>query len=319
MTNKRLHTKKVIVSKFSFCCILLVIIFQTNQLQAQQQPQYTQYMYNTMSINPAYAGSRGMLSAFAMHRNQWVGMSNAPVTNNLAIHTPLKESKLGLGLSIVNDRIGPIDENLISVDLSYSLQLNQDYQLSMGIKATAQLFSLSPGRLNPEIPTDPLLQPVNSEFSPNLGAGLYLHSEKAYVGLSVPMFFDRQLLSNDESVAVRPERMTFYAIGGYVFELSPALDFKPAIMTKIQEGAPMQVDVSANFRLFDEFVLGTAYRWSAAFSALAGWQINDRFFVGYAYDVETTPLRHYNSGSHELFIRFELLNREGKIISPRFF
>jgi len=319
LTNKRLHTKKVIVSKFSFCCILLVIIFQTNQLQAQQQPQYTQYMYNTMSINPAYAGSRGMLSAFAMHRNQWVGMSNAPVTNNLAIHTPLKESKLGLGLSIVNDRIGPIDENLISVDLSYSLQLNQDYQLSMGIKATAQLFSLSPGRLNPEIPTDPLLQPVNSEFSPNLGAGLYLHSEKAYVGLSVPMFFDRQLLSNDESVAVRPERMTFYAIGGYVFELSPALDFKPAIMTKIQEGAPMQVDVSANFRLFDEFVLGTAYRWSAAFSALAGWQINDRFFVGYAYDVETTPLRHYNSGSHELFIRFELLNREGKIISPRFF
>lgn len=300
-------------------CLVLLLFGFNLKLSAQQQPQYTQYMYNTMSINPAYAGSRGMLSAFALHRNQWVGMSNAPVTNNFAIHTPLKESKLGLGLSVVNDRIGPIDENLISVDLSYSLQLNQDYQLSMGVKTTAQLFSLSPGRLNPEIPADPLLQPVNSEFSANLGAGLYLHSEKAYIGLSVPMFFDRQLLSNDESLAVRPERMTFYAIGGYVFELSPALDFKPAIMTKIQEGAPIQVDVSANFRLFDEFVLGTAYRWSAAFSALAGWQINDRFFVGYAYDIETTPLKKYNSGSHELFIRFELLNKEGKIISPRFF
>ncbi|MGM0635193.1 MAG: PorP/SprF family type IX secretion system membrane protein [Bacteroidota bacterium] len=290
------------------------------KINAQQDPQFTQYMYNTVSVNPAYAGSRGVLSAFGLHRNQWVGMDDAPMTNQLSVHAPLNDTKIGLGVSIINDRIGPINESIASIDFSYSLQLTENYQLSMGLKASMQLFDLNQNQLNPQQTNDPLLHSINNDFSANLGAGLYLHSDKAYIGLSTPMFFKRTRFSDgDDSVALREESLTYHIIGGYVFDIGPSVKFKPALMSKIEAGAPLQIDLSANAMFFDEFVLGAAYRWDAAFSVLAGWQISDRFFAGYAYDIETTELRKYNSGSHEIFLRFELFDREGKVVSPRFF
>lgn len=283
---------------------------------AQQDAQFTQYMYNTINVNPAYAGSRGALSMFALHRTQWVGLDGAPVTNTVSINTPLNKSNLGLGVSVINDKIGPTTENTISADLSYTIHTSEIWKLSFGIKATANLFDLDATKLNPSA-TDPSLQNY-SKFSPNIGAGIYLHSDKAYLGLSIPNFIETQRYS-DNDYKIFKEKMTYYFIGGYVFDIGNTVKFKPAFLTKMVNGAPLQVDVSGNFMFYDKFTLGVAYRWSASMSAMAGFQVSDGLYVGYAYDRETTNLAHYNSGSHEIFLRYELFNNIEKITTPRFF
>ena len=285
---------------------------------AQQDAQYTQYMYNTTNVNPAYAGSRGVMSIFALHRTQWVGLDGAPVTNAFSINTPLNNSSLGLGVSVVNDRIGPTVENAISADLSYTLQTSETLKLSFGVKATANLFNLDVNQLNPADQNDPSLQNLNNKINPNFGAGVYLHSDKFYLGLSVPNFLEDTKYS-DNSVSVFKERMNFYAIGGYVFDISPSVKFKPAFLTKVVTGSPLQVDVSGNFLFFEKLTLGVAYRWDAAVSAMAGFQISDGMYIGYGYDLDTTELKNYNSGSHEVFLRFELFKRYSKMVTPRFF
>lgn len=285
---------------------------------SQQDAQYTQYMYNTININPAYAGSRGVMSIFGLHRTQWVGLDGAPTTNAFSINSPIENSNLGVGLSFVNDKIGPTVENTISADLSYTIQTSDTYKLSFGIKGTANLFNLDVSKLNPENASDPLLQNLNNDFSPNVGAGIYLHSDKLYLGASVPNFFETKRY-DDNSIAVYKERLNMYFIGGYVFDITPNLKFKPAFLTKVVEGAPLQLDVSGNVLINEKLTLGLAWRWSAAVSAMAGFQVSDGLFIGYGYDLETTKLANYNSGSHEIFLRFELFKRQDKIVSPRFF
>lgn len=284
---------------------------------SQQDAQYTQYMYNTINVNPAYAGSRGVMSIFGLHRTQWVGLDGAPTTNAFSINAPLG-GNVGGGLSFVNDKIGPTVENAISADFSYTIKTSETRKLSFGLKATANMFNLDITKLNPQNANDPLLQNLNSNFTPNIGAGIYFHSDKSYLGLSVPNFFETKRY-NDNDVAVYKERLNLYFIGGYVFDLSSNLKFKPAFLTKAVEGAPLQLDVSGNFLIYDKFVLGAAWRWDAAVSAMAGFQVNDGLYIGYGYDLETTKLANYNSGSHEVFLRYELFKKENKIVSPRFF
>ena len=284
---------------------------------AQQDAQFTQYMYNTININPAYAGSRGVLSIFALHRTQWVGLDGAPVTNAVSVNTPLNANNLGLGVTVVNDKIGPTHENTISADLSYTIPASETFKLSFGIKATANLFDLDVTRLNPA-DDDPSLHDYSNKFSPNIGAGVYLHSEKAYVGFSIPNFIESKRYDDNE-VAIFKEKITYYLIAGYVFDLNSDIKFKPAVLTKMVEGAPLQADVSANFMFMNKFVVGAAYRWSAALSAMVGFQVSEGLYIGYGYDHETTNLNHYNSGSHEIFLRYELFKNNNKIITPRFF
>jgi type IX secretion system PorP/SprF family membrane protein len=283
---------------------------------AQQDAQFTQYMYNTINVNPAYAGSRGALSMFALHRTQWVGLDGAPVTNTVSLNTPLNESNLGLGVSIINDEIGPTTENTISADLSYTIPTSDTWNLSFGIKATANLFDLDATKL-PNVVPDPSLQNY-SKFSPNIGAGVYWHSDNAYIGFSIPNFIESQRYDDNE-VAIFKERMSYYLIGGYVFNLNDTVKFKPAFLTKLIQGAPLQVDVSGNFMFFDKFMLGVSYRWSAALSAMVGFQVSDGLYVGYGYDRETTNLDNYNSGSHEIFLRYEIFKNNDRITTPRFF
>jgi type IX secretion system PorP/SprF family membrane protein len=285
---------------------------------AQQDAQFTQYMYNTININPGYAGSRGVMSIFGLHRTQWVGLEGAPTTNAFSVNTPINNSNLGLGVSFLNDKIGPTSENNISVDVSYSIQMNETYKLSIGLKGSANLFNLDEGKLNPLDPGDDHLQEVDNKFTPNIGAGLYLHSDKFYAGLSVPAFIQTSSY-NDNDYSMRKKELNYYFITGYVFDISPSVKFKPALLTKMVLGSPLQVDLSGNVLLYDKLVLGVAYRWSAAFSAMVGFQITDGLFAGYAYDYETTDLKHYSSGSHEIFLRFELFNKYDRITTPRFF
>ncbi len=284
---------------------------------AQQDAQFTQYMYNTININPAYAGSRGALSIFALHRTQWVGLDGAPVTNTISMNTPFNESNLGLGLSIVNDKIGPTQENTISADISYSIPTSETFKLSFGMKATANLFSLDVNKLNP-VDNDPSLHDFNNKFTPNIGAGIYLHSDKAYVGFSVPNFIETDRY-NDNEVAIFKEKINYYLIGGYVFDITSDIQFKPAGLLKIVQGAPLQADISGNFMFMEKLTVGIAYRWSAAMSGIVGFQISEGLHIGYGYDLETTHLDKYNSGSHEIFLRYELFKNNNRMTTPRFF
>lgn len=286
---------------------------------AQQDAQYTQYMYNTININPAYAGSRGVLSVFGLHRTQWVGLDGAPVTNNVSVHTPIEGTNIGVGLSFVNDRIGPSDENNISADFSYTIKTSKRYKLAFGLKATADLLNVDFTKLSIYNPGDPRFQTnIDHKFSPNIGAGAYFYSNKTYIGLSVPNFLETKHFDGS-NVSVAEEKLHYYFIAGTVFDLNYDVKFKPSVLAKVVEGAPLQLDLSANFLLYDKLTLGVAYRWSAAVSAMVGFQITDGIFAGYAYDAETTKLADYNSGSHEVFLRFELFKNYNRIISPRFF
>lgn len=297
--------------------VILFTLLMSILCFSQQDSQYTQYMYNTTLINPAYAGSREVLSAFILHRNQWMGLEGAPVTNNFSINSPIGDSNFGIGLNFVNDKIGPISENEISVDLAYFIQISENYKFSIGLKGTANLFDLDVNKLRIFDPTDLQFQNVKTEFSPNIGAGAYLFSDKTYFGLSVPNFFESYRY-NDNNIEISKQKLHLYFIAGHVFKISDNIDFKPALLSKIVEGAPIQADVTGNFLFFDKLTLGAAYRWNAAVSALAGFQISDSWFIGYGYDLETTKLANYNSGSHEIFLRYELFNKT-KISAPRFF
>ena len=294
-----------------------VLLFTTIVSLAQQDSQFTQYMYNTININPAYAGSRGALSIFALHRAQWVGLNGAPITNAVSVNTPLKNSRVGLGVTIINDRIGPVQENMISGDFSYTIPTSDQVSLSFGVKATANLFDLDVAKLNP-VDDDPALHDYNNKFSPNLGVGVYLHSKKAYVGLSVPNFIETNRYDDNE-VAIFKEKINYYLIAGYIMDLNSSLKFKPALLTKLVEGAPLQVDLSTALMFNEKLTIGLSYRWSAAVSAMVGFQISEAIYVGYGYDVETTRLDNYNSGSHEIFLRYELFKNNDKITTQRFF
>ncbi|MDC6386673.1 type IX secretion system membrane protein PorP/SprF [Flagellimonas taeanensis] len=291
-------------------------------LQAQQDAQYTQYMYNTVSVNPAYAGSRGHLSIAALYRNQWLGLDGAPETQTLNVHTPMGYRGVGLGLSIVNDKIGPTSETYFDVDFSYTIQTSWEGRLSFGLKASAHMLDIRYSELD-EFEVDPQLQSqqdIRNKFSPNIGAGVYYHTDRFYVGLSAPRILETTHF-DESSVSTAKEQINMYLITGYVWDLNPFLKFKPTLLTKAVQGAPLQVDLSANFMLNEKFIGGVAYRWDAAFSGLFGFMLSDQLMLGLAYDREITELgaATFNDGSFEVIIRYDFIRNIGNLKSPRFF
>jgi type IX secretion system PorP/SprF family membrane protein len=286
---------------------------------AQQEPQYTQYMYNPSVINPAYAGSLGYGSLFSLYRTQWIGLEGAPKTLNLSYHQPLESTNLGLGGNIVHDEIGPSTTTNFSVDVSYTINFENESRLAFGIKAGGELLNIDYTKLNHYNPSDVSFRNnINSQFSPNIGAGLFYYNAKSYLGLSVPMLL--QTKRYDEfAYSDANRRQHFYLMGGKVFDLSYNVKFKPAFVAKMVAGAPLQVDLTGNFLINEKFTVGVAYRWSAALSALVGFKVNDRISIGYGYDRETTRLSNFNSGSHEIFLQFDLFKINQQVETPRFF
>ena len=304
--------------------IAIVFIFTSIWgLKAQQDAQYTQYMYNTLAVNPAYAGSRGVLSINGLHRSQWVGLDGAPTTQTLNFNTPLGR-RVGIGLSIVNDEIGngTNQDTYFDAAVSYTVPTSETGKLSFGLKAGGHALNIDFSKLqnyNNEANTVGLSN-IDKKFSPNFGAGVYYHTDKFYAGLSVPNFLKTEHFDGSSS-SLAQERMNIYLITGYVFDVNPNLKFKPAALLKAVNGAPLQIDLSANFLLNEKFTLGAAYRWDAAISALFGFQITDQFMLGLAYDKETTELGNtaFNDGSFEVLLRYEFRTKYKNVIAPRFF
>ncbi|KLT68346.1 type IX secretion system membrane protein PorP/SprF [Flavobacterium sp. ABG] len=297
--------------------IAILMLFIANFMYGQQDPQYTQYMYNTLSVNSAYAGSAGHLTITGIYRTQWVGLEGAPNTQSFTLDSPVGKN-VGLGLSIVNDEIGPSEEQYVDLNFSYSIKASDTYKLSFGVKGGGRVINIDWSKGSFKDNDVQFQQNIQNKFLPVVGAGIYLHSEKSYLGLSVPNFLtDERYDEIQEGLA--DERMHLFLIGGWVFDLSPSVKFKPAFLTKYVSGAPVIVDLSANFMFNDKFRLGASYRTGDSFSALAGFQITPQFLIGYTYDYTTTELQKFSSGSHEIMLRFELKSKEKGLKSPRFF
>jgi len=300
---------------------LILVVFATLlslEMNAQQDPQYTQYMYNTMSVNSAYAGQRDVLSITGLYRTQWVGIDGAPKTITFGAHAPLRNNRMGLGLNMVSDKLGPANETNVDLNFSYTIPIDDftGTELSFGIKGGFHLLDTDWSKgvfQNPDV----LFNDNLNLFSPTVGAGLYLHSEQWYLGFSVPNFFTTEHY-NDIQESIATERLHYFLIGGYVFDINRNTKLKPAVLVKGVSGAPLIADLSLNALFNDKLTLGLGYRWDDSISGLAGFQVNEGLFIGYAYDLTTTGLNNYNSGSHEIMLRFEL-QQVGKILTPRFF
>ncbi|WP_324024060.1 type IX secretion system membrane protein PorP/SprF [Maribacter sp. BPC-D8] len=302
-----------------YITIIIVVLIGTAEGFAQQDPQYTHYNYNTMTVNSAYTGSRGNLAIISLYRNQWVGVEGAPKTLTFGIDSPIGKYD-GVGLSIVQDEIGPSSETYIDGNYAHQLVVNRKGdKLAFGLKAGVRFLSIdwSKGLYRDE--GDVFLnENVNGKLLPSIGAGAFYYTRNAYIGLSTP-----NILTNthyDEiQEAESVERIHIFLIGGYVFDLNPFLKFKPSFFVKHVVGAPLSADVSANFLMNEKLTLGVNYRWDDSVSALFGLQITPQLNMGYAYDFSTTQLTAYNSGTHEIFLRFMLKSSNRIIKSPRFF
>lgn len=307
--------------------VLLVIAaclgLYSHSALAQQEPQYTQYMYNTQVINPAYVGSRGSLSVLGLYRTQWVGLDGAPETLNFSANSPIGVKGVGLGLGFMKDRIGPTTTNQMTADFSYTISLNEeDLKLAFGVKGGVNFKDVNGDRLNWYNPNDPSYNfVVRHKSAPVFGAGFYLYDKNWYIGFSSPSLFATEYNYDDTKVSVYDSKAHFYLSGGYVFQINPNFKLKPAVVIKVASGTPWSGDFTLNTLLYDRLTLGAGYRYRAnsGINGLAGFQITDKMMIGYAYDFQTGDLAHYNHGSHEIFLRFELGTRSKPKVNPRFF
>jgi type IX secretion system PorP/SprF family membrane protein len=291
----------------------------TVEVLSQQDAQYTQYMYNMNILNPAYAGiNPGTLNVSLLGRKQWVGIPGAPETAVLSVHSPVMEG-MGLGLSVLADKIGPINEQFVYVDYSYTIPVGYYDNLAFGVKGGVTLLNASLSDLRRVMEDDENFVTDINNAKPNFGFGAFYYSDIYYVGISVPNILQTEYLEKTGNIVSRiSKRNHIFLTGGYVFDLSYDWKFKPSTMIKASVGAPLSVDLSANFLFDDTYEIGGSYRWGDSASLLLGARVNDMLKVGYSYDFTTTELNRFNSGTHELILLFDILTSYD-IVSPRFF
>ena len=301
----------------------LILSFVLKKTEAQQDPQYTQYMYNTMSVNPAYAGSNDHTVITLLGRTQWVGLAGAPDSQTLSYDTPLGYSGVGLGVNLTNDQIGPAQEIYLDANISYTVRFSENSNLAFGLKLGGRHLAIDWSK-GTALQQERIFDQNVSEFLPTIGAGVYFYKSNWYAGISVPNI----LRTNhyDDTIAtvsngngdLAEERLHFFGIFGYVFDLSENIKFKPATLVKVVNGAPLSIDVSGNFLFNEKFTAGLAWRWDDSISALIGLQATENLNIGFAYDLTTSNYSNYNSGTYELMIRWDIA-RDRIMKSPRFF
>ncbi|NRR90489.1 type IX secretion system membrane protein PorP/SprF [Winogradskyella undariae] len=306
---------------FTIAFTLMILV----SVSAQQDPQYTQYMYNMNVVNPAYAGSNEALSIGLLYRSQWVGIIDAPKTATLSLHSPVGKN-VGLGLSVISDKIGPVEENNVYADFSYTLNLGGEQRLAFGIKggATFQNIGLFSDIGNGYVPdaSDEAFSQNTSNTYLNIGAGAFYYTDKYYVSLSVPNMLKSTYLdvtNNGQQYEYGSEVLHYFLSAGYVFDLSANTKFKPSFLMKSAFEAPTSIDVSANFLFYDKFEVGATYRLDDSVGAMANFAVTPEIRIGYAYDYTTSDLNIKSSGSHEIMLLFDLNFSKKVSISPRFF
>ena len=302
--------------------IVLALMLCLSDLYSQQDPQYTQYMYNMNVLNPAYAGSRGTLSIGLLGRSQWVNVNGAPQTMTFDAHAPVGK-KVGMGLSVIADEIGPAKEQNIYADFSYTIMTSSEGKLAFGLKGGVTLLDVNLLDITlPQTATgdDPLFDENINDVFPNFGAGVYYYTGKFYAGFSVPNILKSEHLDKENINTKASEEVHYFLTSGYVFDLSSTLKFKPSFMVKGVTGAPVSFDVNANFLMYDRFEIGASYRWQDAVSILFNFGVTRSFRVGYAYDYTISEFSNSNTGgSHEIILLYDIDFTKKNLKSPRFF
>jgi type IX secretion system PorP/SprF family membrane protein len=293
-----------------------------NELFAQTEPMYSQYMYNMLGVNPAYAGSREATSLNFFQRRQWVGLAGAPQTTSVSVDGAFNDNKLGWGLQAYDDKLGVEKADGVNAMLSTHIQVSDKGTLSGGLSVGLMNYRIDlmnvQGRYTP---SDPAFYSNFNKWLPAVGLGIYYNTDKFYAGLSVPNVLKSRLTAFDvmNSGIQKVNSMHVFFTSGYVFYVNEDVKIKPSTMIKAVGGAPIEADLNTNVWLRDVIGIGFSYRTGDAMVGMAEVQVNDNFRLGYAYDMTISPLKYYNNGSHEFMLRYEIGNNKSKVKSTRYF
>lgn len=300
-----------------FLLTLITSILCVDFATAQQDPQYTQYMYNQNVVNPAYAGLKEGLALNLLYRNQWSALDGAPETFTFNAHAPVGE-RTGLGISIIRDELGPVKETNAYVDFSYTIPVSSNYQLAFGVKAGATFHDIGLSDLELQDPGDPFFSQNVSQTTPNIGAGLFLYSDNFYVGASVPNILS-SLHLDENGLQFGSETSHYFVTSGYVFQTTENLKLKPSVLVKSAFDAPVSFDVNLNALFLEKFELGVSYRLDDSFSGIVGFQATPDLRIGYAYDAVTSEINNVAPSSHEIILTYNIIFNKRALRSPRYF
>ena len=313
----------LVLNKLKHIVLTAMVMLMVITGWSQQQAMYTQYMFNGLALNPAYAGSHQTLEFTALAREQWTGLEGAPSTQTFTAHSPLRNRSIGVGLSLIHDQIGVTSQYGVYAAYSYRIQFANRGVLSMGLQVGFTSYNEELSKLAGSIrdPNDPNFA-VNevSKFMPNFGTGFYYYTNRFYLGLSSPHLIQNKLDDIESTDIDSKQRRHYFVTTGYVFDLSRNVKFKPNLLIKVVEGAPVNADINLNF-LFQEILwAGVSYRSFDSFDAMIQLNITEQFRIGYAYDfATTTELKRLHSGSHELMLNYRLKAPRHRMLTPRYF
>lgn len=321
-TAKKFTMKKIIF--ISTTALVFILPLGQGFLFAQQEAMFTHYMYNTLAVNPGYAGTRDALTVTALHRSQWVNFPGAPVTQTLTMHSPVYNENIGVGLSILNDKIGPSHTTGVFADFAYHLQIDEQSKLSLGLKAGANIYTANLLQLQTVQQNDlAFSSDVQSKFLPNFGFGAYYYRQRFYAGLSIPKLIENNFQNNQNfgSTNLFWERRHYFIIAGTMIDLTPDWKINPSAFFKITKGAPVEADLSTQLIYNQRIIFGAMFRTGDAIGFLAGYNLSEQLHAGYSYDWSfTNRTGRYNGGSHEVILRYDFIYKnEAKIKSPRYF
>ena len=288
--------------------LIIAMMIAVGYANAQQDPIYSQYMNNPLSINPAFAGSNGNFELLGLSRIQWTGFEGAPRTHVLSVNTPIEVHHLGLGFSLVHDQVGPVKKTSTYFDFSYKMQATEDGFINFGLKSGFTLYSAHYSQLYAlEEDDQALAGDAKGMFLPNFGFGIQYYTDQYYVGLSIPKLFQNKLSHKGvETSRTSKEIRHYFLMGGGIFDVYSDIRLKPSFMAGFVKGAPMTLDLSIMGLVYDQLWVGTMYRWGDSFGFLVQYQATEQLRIGYALDLTTSKFRGYNNGTHEIMFRYDL-------------
>jgi len=295
----QINFKRIVVPLLIILCLCGHFEFS----YGQQRPIFSQYMFNGLVLNPAYAGFQPQLSISTLHRDQWVNVEGAPKTTSFIAHSALENRPVGLGLLLSRDKIGVHDD--YSVYASYAYKLNIGIgTLSLGLQAGFNYMISDFSRLSTFNPDDPLFLGAVSRFSPNFGTGAFFNNKTTYAGISIPYLINNEVYDKEDVISEAREARYYFLTGGHIFKVSPFIKVKPSALIRVQEGQPVGMDLNANVFLDDILNIGASYRSGDAVILLFELLINKQLRFGYAFDNTLSNITQYTAGTHEFMLTY---------------
>jgi type IX secretion system PorP/SprF family membrane protein len=311
------------IKYLKYSIVALLLSGCLNSVKGQYDPLYTQYMFNTLALNPAYAGTSGVLNAMVLSRHQWVGFEDAPSTQTFSIQTPLASRNIGAGLSLVHDKIGPVSNTNVFFDYSYQFHLNRTVKMSLGIKGGFSHFKKDLSKLKTKATAgdNAYNEQIQTKLFPNFGFGFYCYSDRFYSGVSIPRLLENNMSDDAQTnnSQVQKENRLYLLMAGYVQPLSDDLTLKPSFLVRATSSAPISYDINLNLIIRERLWIGAMARPGYGYGGIMQYQISPQIRFGYAYDMSVNKLKSHHGGTHEAMISYEFNFRKENVQNPRYF